>query len=109
MLHLLPFRLADFMVTCPDGTKAAVCAGSSNIPNSTDSLPHALAHFTNLGLLLVGGLSVIFVVVGGLQYVLSAGNPQKTKQARETILYAVIGIVIASAAYAIVTFLAGRI
>ena|ERR1019366_7695051 len=84
-------------------------SGEAGIPNSTGNLSQAVAHFTHLGLILLGALSVIFIVVGGLQYVLSAGNSQKTKQARETILYAVVGIVLAAGAYAIVSFISGRL
>jgi len=94
----------------------AACSGvfcidskTTGIPNSTRNLSQAVAHFTNLGLTLLGALSVIFVIVGGLQYVLSAGNPQKTKQARETILYAVIGVAIAGGAFAIVSFISGKL
>lgn len=82
---------------------------TTGIPSSTGDLGVAVAHFTSLGLTILGALSVIFVVVGGLQYVLSGGNPQKTKQARETILYAVVGIVIAAGAFAIVSFISGRL
>jgi uncharacterized membrane protein (DUF373 family) len=80
-------------------------ASKSGIPTSTSNLSSAVSNFTNLGLFLLGALSVIFMVVGGLQYIFSGGNPQRTSQARETILYAAIGLVIASAAYAIVTFI----
>jgi len=99
--------LAFYLAAC-SGT-FCIKSKETGIPNSTGDLGTAVAHFTNLGLTILGALSVIFVVVGGLQYVLSAGNPQKTKQARETILYAVVGIVIAAGAFAIVSFITGRL
>jgi hypothetical protein len=45
------------------------------------------------------------VMAGGLQYVLSTGDPKRTQRAKETILYAIIGIVISLSAYAIVSFI----
>lgn len=99
--------LAFYLAACSG--EFCIDSKATGIPNSTGNLSTAVAHFTSLGLTLLGALSVIFVVVGGLQYVLSAGNAQKTKQARETILYAVVGIVIAAGAFAIVTFISGRL
>jgi hypothetical protein len=86
-----------------------VSAQASGIPNSTPTLGAAVANATNTGLLLIGALAVIFMIVGGLQYVLSGGNSQRTKQARETLLYAAVGLVIAGAAYAIVVYLSGQL
>lgn len=57
---------------------------------------------------LIGAVSVIMIIVGGFRFVISQGNPQATKAARETILYAVIGVVVAALAYAAVGFVAGR-
>lgn len=56
---------------------------------------------------IVGALAlvaVIFIVVGGINYMTSQGDPGKVKKAKDTILYAVIGLVIAVLAFAIVNF-----
>lgn len=52
----------------------------------------------------VGAVSVIMIIVGGLKYIISSGDPANTNTAKNTILYAVIGLVIAIAAQAIVLF-----
>jgi hypothetical protein len=52
--------------------------------------------------------AVIFVIVGGVQFMTSHGDPGATKKARETVINALIGLVIAVAATAVVTFIAGR-
>jgi multisubunit Na+/H+ antiporter MnhB subunit len=44
------------------------------------------------------------IIVGGLLYVISSGDPARQKRARETIQYAVVGVVIALISYAIVKF-----
>jgi ABC-type Fe3+ transport system permease subunit len=53
-------------------------------------------------------LAVGFVVYGGVQYILSQGEPDRTTKARDTIFNALIGLVIAVAATTAVTFVAGR-
>lgn len=54
--------------------------------------------------LIIGAVSVLVIVIAGLMYVLSGGNPDRTKQAKDAILYAIVGIVIAAAAQLIVRF-----
>ena len=62
----------------------------------------------NIVLALAGAVAVAFVVFGGVKYMLSQGEPQQTKQARDTILYAVIGIVVVAAAFFLVNFVIGK-
>lgn len=62
---------------------------------------------SNVMLFLVGAVSVIMVVVGGLRYVISGGNSASVGAAKNTILYAIVGLVIALLAYAIVNFVIG--
>ena len=58
---------------------------------------------------ITGAVAVLFILIGAFRYVVSGGNPQSTKQAWETILYAMIGLIISIAAFGIVTFVSGRI
>lgn len=53
-------------------------------------------------LIILGGVSAMMIVVGGLRFVFSAGDPAKVTSAKHTILYAVIGLVVAIMASAIV-------
>lgn len=59
---------------------------------------------TNTLIFLVGAISILMIIIGGLRYVLSSGNEKAVTDAKNTILYAVIGVVVALAAYAIVNF-----
>ena len=52
----------------------------------------------------VGALSVVALVIAGFMYVASAGNPDTAKKAKSTIIYAVIGLIVAFAAQIIVRF-----
>ena len=44
------------------------------------------------------------LIIGGIRYVISQGDAKQIESAKNTILYAVIGIIVALLAYAIVTF-----
>ena len=58
---------------------------------------------------IVGAVSVIMLIIGGLRYVLSGGESSAVKGAKDTILYAIIGIVVAALAYAAVNFVVGKV
>ena len=59
---------------------------------------------TNILLFIVGALSVIMLIFGGLRYVVSGGNSTAVTAAKNTILYAIVGLVIAFLAYAAINF-----
>jgi hypothetical protein len=62
---------------------------------------------SNVMLFLVGAISVIMVVIGGLRYVISGGNTTSVGAAKNTILYAIVGLIISVLAYAIINFVIG--
>lgn len=64
---------------------------------------------TNALLFIIGAISVIMIIVGGIRYVISNGVADKITGAKNTILYAVIGLAIALLAYAIVNFVLNKI
>jgi hypothetical protein len=53
---------------------------------------------------ILGAIAVLVIVVSGLQYILSAGDPQKVARAKDAIIYACIGLVVAILAFSIVSF-----
>ena len=64
-------------------------------------------------LILAGVVALIYLIIGGYQYVTAGGNAEQATAARTTILNAIIGLVIVFASYAILTwvityFLTGR-
>ena len=52
----------------------------------------------------VGIIAVIMIIIGGIMYSTSAGNPKKVKTAKDTIFYALIGLIVALSAFAITNF-----
>ena len=62
---------------------------------------------TNVLLFLIGAISVIMLIIGGIRYVVSGGDSSAVTGAKNTILYAIVGIVVAILAYALVNFVIG--
>lgn len=73
-------------------------AGEITDPSST------VTNVVNIILWFVGILSVIMIIFGGIKYATSAGDSGKVTSAKNTIMYAVIGLIVAIFAYAIVNF-----
>ena len=57
--------------------------------------------------IIAGMIAVIMIIIGAYWYILSAGDPQKVKKAKDTILYAVVGLIISISAWAIIEFIIG--
>lgn len=96
-----------------DPNAEALCKGSGGTwsredqaCNSTSgrTVPGTIRQITNILIFLVGAIAVLMIIIGGLRYVLSAGDQSATTSAKNTILYAIIGLVVAIMAYAIVNF-----
>lgn len=54
-------------------------------------------------------LSILFIVIGGIKYTISAGDSSGIQKAKNTILYAIVGLVVTLSAYTILNFVTGRI
>lgn len=63
-----------------------------------------LKQIINILLFIIGAISVIMIIIGGLRYVLSGGDANSIKAGKDSVLYAIIGLVVALMAYAIVNF-----
>ena len=75
--------------------------GSTGTTNSAETVVGRIIS-TIIGIL--GIVAVVFIVLGGVQYMTSAGDPGKIKKAKDTILYACIGLAVAALAFAITQF-----
>ena len=53
---------------------------------------------------IVGIIALIVIIIGGVQYMTSTGDPGKVKKAKDTILYGIIGLIIVALAAVIVNF-----
>lgn len=89
-------------------TGQAACNGAGGNCNTT-GVTVAFSSIANVLIVLVGAISVIMVVIGGLRYVLSGGDPSGTKDAKNTVLYALIGVAVAILSFAMVNFVISKI
>ena len=89
-----------------DGIEAAK---TDEMPSNLLGSGGVVTNITSTILYVLGILSVVMLIVGGVKYAMSAGDAKAVTDAKNTILYALIGLVIAILAYAIVNFVLGVI
>lgn len=85
---------------------AQVDPDSVNIPKVGAS--QVVGDVLNLVYFVGGIVAVIMIIVSGLLYVISEGDPSKTKRAKDGILYSVVGLVIILSAFVITRFVVGE-
>ena len=88
-------------LTLREGAEAARCDGC---PADLFGNTGVFKQVTNTILYIVGNVAVIMLIIGGIKYVVSGGDSKKVTDAKNTVLYAIIGLVIAFLAFAIVNF-----
>ena len=84
-----------------EGAEAARC---DECPRDLFGNTGVFKQVTNTILYIVGIIAVIMLIIGGIKYVISGGDSKKVTDAKNTVLYAIIGLVIAFLAFAIVNF-----
>lgn len=87
-------------------------AGAAKGSSQADSLFGTNGIFikiTNTLLFIIGAIAVVMLIYGGIRYTISGGKADAVKAAKDTILYAIVGIVVAVLAFAAVNFVIGQI
>lgn len=69
---------------------------------SSQSLPELIANVIRLMLLFAGAIAVVFVIIGGYQYLTSGGNEEQAEKGKKTLINAIIGVVVVVLAYVII-------
>ncbi len=102
--------------SCGTGFTGGLQAGAdcsktnqSNVPTTLLGSGGVFTTIVNILLYIIAAIAVIMLIIGGIRYVTSGGNSAAVTGAKNTILYAVIGIIIAVLAYAIVNFVLGAL
>ena len=93
----------DTIQECPEWN-----SGQSGIAQNSD-LMAVLTTIINVIVGVIGFVAVVMIVVGGISFATSQGDSGKVAKARNTILYGVVGLVVALLAFAIVNFVLSRI
>lgn len=90
-------------------------AGNVTIPNEQVDIPQVAANDTTMATIfsaifvVLGGVAVLFLVIGAFRYIISNGDQGNIKRAKDTILYSIIGIIISLLAFTIVQFVLGSV
>ena len=71
---------------------------------SKNDLMGTLQIIINVIVGVIGFIAVVMIIMGGISFVTSQGDSSKVAKARNTILYGVVGLIVAMLAFAIVTF-----
>lgn len=89
-------------------TPSPISEKEINIPK-TDITSTKINDIYSLIFGIAGGIAVIIIIVAGIKFITSQGDPQATAKARNTIIYAAIGLAVSVAAFTIVTFVVGKL
>lgn len=99
-ISLLLMQIAQSL-TPGDGTN-----GTVKIPTLTSD--QLLQNGLNLMYFIAGLIAVIVIIVAGIMYTSSAGNPKSVSTAKGMIAFSIVGLIIIMSAFAITNFVIGR-
>lgn len=91
---------SDLFPSACSGSKVCSDASNQNVTNVFKTVIEVLIWASGI-------ISVLVIIIGGFMYVLSAGDQAKVTKAKDTVLYAVIGLVVTLLAFSIVKFVLG--
>lgn len=97
---------SSFAYSLMEGVDAAKGNG---VPTALFTSSGIVTKVINIMLFIAGALAVIMIIFGGLRYVTSAGNSSNVTAAKNTVLYAIVGLVVAFLAYAVINFVLGTV
>lgn len=76
-------------------------------PFKIQELKPAIRSVLQIMLILAGVVALIYLIIGGYQYITAGGNAETSQAARTTILNAIIGLLVVFASYAVLTWVLG--
>jgi len=105
LVALSPAALAVNPTPPPPSNSAATQIGSgASATGQSGDLRANIQKVVNILLFVLGLIAVIVIVIAGIRYTTSGGDAAAVKGAKDTILYAIVGLVVAILAFAIVNF-----
>lgn len=102
---------ADLRNSLCGGTQISLTTSSAECETGTggqDQVNNAVKLGLNMFSAIVGIIAVVMIIVGGIQYITSSGDSGNITKAKNTIMYAVIGLVVVALAQIIVKFVLER-
>lgn len=108
LMTILCFFSLDGVVAA-QSAKGEVCSAIGGCAtDDTRQVDSVIAAVINILSLVVGIIAVIMIIFGGFKYITSSGDANKTASARNTIIYAVVGLIIVALAQVLVLFVLKR-
>jgi glucose uptake protein GlcU len=89
--------------------KDCVSQGTQKANTGGPDIPTFISNVVRVMLFIIGAVSTIMIIYGGIKYSTSAGDSNKVTSAKNTIMYAVVGLVVSILAYTIVSFILDNI
>jgi hypothetical protein len=83
--------------------------GDLDIPRPEAPIGDSIAEILRIVFGLAGAIATLVIVIAGIMFILSQGDPQKAAKARNTIIYAAVGLGLIVAAFSLVSFVAGKV
>lgn len=83
------------------GADATTCPSKTNAPGTITGIARTVLNILSV---LVGVAAVIMIIIGGFKYIISSGDSGNIKSAKDTILYAIVGLIVVALAQVIVKF-----
>jgi hypothetical protein len=99
-------------VPCPPGTQSGpggVCVPTGGGQTNINRVSDFIIFIINILLALAGLVAVLFLIIGGFQYIASRGNEEATEAAKKTIFNAIIGVVVIILAFVIVRIISNAL
>ena len=103
---IAPPVLADTVSDIQGGVDGS---GGGGDKNKADRVPTIIRTVVNVLLFIIGVFAVIMIVIAGLRFVTSNGDANTLSSAKNTIIYALVGLAVAVIDYAIVNFVVGQL
>lgn len=85
------------------------CSSQSEAGAANGKITSILSTVINIFSLIVGAVSVIMIIIGGMRYITSGGEASNISGAKNTIIYAIVGLVIVALAQFLVHFVLGKV
>jgi len=111
---LVPVSAYAAAAAAPADIQSGLCSGASldasggtcdvTASDAQSTVTKTLALIINIFSLVVGVAAVIMIIIGGLRYIISGGDSGNVTSAKNTILYAIIGLVVVALSQFIVKF-----
>lgn len=103
------YAAADIQGSLGRGACLDVSDTDCDTGDAEGSVNNIITTVINIFSLVVGVVSVIMIIIGGLKYITSGGESGNVTGAKNTILYAIVGLVIVALAQVVVKFVLNRI